>query len=97
MYLPLLDEIFNVGTGAIILVLILLANFYQFRIRRRFSGVIGKIMFWYSLGLAAMLAVTIYNWILFSIGMDIAFVALSDRVFDIVAVACFLKGAMVIR
>lgn len=90
-------DIVNAGTGAIILILILLANYYQFRIRRRFSGVIGKIMFWYSLGLAAMLGVTIFNWIVFSLRMDLAFITLSDRLFDIVAIACFLKGAMVIR
>ena len=46
------DLLYNIGTGAIILVLILLANYYQIRTRRRFSGVIGKVLFWYSLGLA---------------------------------------------
>ena len=39
------QQLFNAGTGAIILVLVLLANYYQFKVRRRFSGVIGKIMF----------------------------------------------------
>gem|GEM_PF-1610719 len=32
------DLLYNIGTGAIILVLILLANYYQIRTRRRFSG-----------------------------------------------------------
>ena len=91
------QQLFNAGTGAIILVLVLLANYYQFKVRRRFSGVIGKIMFWYSAGLASLLGVTIFNWIMFSYGMDIATVSLAGRVFDIAAIACFLKGAMVIR
>jgi hypothetical protein len=96
MPLPLSD-ILNPATGAVILVLIVLANFYQFRIRRRFSGVIGKIMFWYSLGLALMLAATIFDWIMFSLQMDFVTVTLAARLFDIVAIACFLKGAIVIR
>jgi len=90
-------DFLNVGTGAIILVLILLANFYQFRVRQRFSGLIGKIMLWYSLGLGFLLAVTIFNWIVFSAQMDLAFITLADRLFDIAAIACFVKGAMVIR
>lgn len=97
MPLSLAGNLLNIGTGAIILVLILLANYYQFRIRRRFSGVIGKIMYWYSLGLAAMLALTIFNWITYSFQMDFVFITLADRLFDIVAIACFLKGALVIR
>jgi len=90
-------DLFNIGTGAIILVLVILANFYQFRVRRRFSGVIGKIMFWYSLGLGCILAVTIFNWVAFPFNMDLVSITLADRVFVIAAVACFLKGAMVIR
>lgn len=97
MPLSFLDNLFNAGSGAIILVLILLANYYQFRIRRRFSGVIGRIMFWYSLGLGLMLAVTIFNWIMYSLQADFVLISLADRLFDIAAIACFLKGAMVIR
>jgi len=93
----LTEDLLNIGTGAIILVLIILANFYQFRVRRRFSGVIGKIMFWYSLGLGSMLVLTIFNWIAFSLRIDLLTITLADRVFDIAAIACFLKGAMVIR
>jgi hypothetical protein len=91
------EEILNVATGAIILVLIVLANVYQSRVRRRFSGVIGKIMSWYSLGLGAMLLLTLFNWIAFPLHMDLLSITLVDRVFDIAAIACFLKGAMVIR
>ena len=54
-------------------------------------------MFWYSLGLGSMLALSIFNWIAFPLHMDLLFITLADRVFDIAAVACFLKGAMVIR
>ena len=91
------SDILNPATGAVILVLILLANFYQFRIRRRFSGVIGRIMFWYSLGLALILAATIFNWIMFSLQLDFVTVTLAARLFDIMAIACFLKGSTVIR
>jgi magnesium-transporting ATPase (P-type) len=90
-------DLLNIGTGVIILVLVIFANFYQFRVRRRFSGVIGKIMFWYSLGLVSILALTIFNWVAFTLNMDLVSITLADRVFDIAAVACFLKGAMVIR
>src|SRR3989304_3743526 len=97
MILSLAADLINVGTGAIILVLIVLANLYQFRIRRRFSGVIGKIMFWYSLGLASMLALTIFNWIAYPLQMDLVFISLSGRFFDLGGVRVFLKGARVIR
>jgi hypothetical protein len=90
-------DVFNIATGTVILILIVLANYYQLRIRRRFSGVIGKIMFWYSIGLEALLALTVFNWIMFSLRMDLSLITLSDRFFDIAAIACFLKGAMVIR
>ena len=87
----------NIMTGGIILILIVLANYYQFKIRRRFSGVIGKVMFWYSIGLAVMLALTVFNWVMFAIGFDLSFVTIYDRFFEILAIAFFLKGALVIR
>jgi len=90
-------DVLNAGTGIIILCLVALATYYQFRIRRRFSGVIGAIMFWYSLGLAALLALTVFDWIAFPLNLDIFFITLLDRVLDIIALACFLKGALVIR
>lgn len=90
-------DLLNIATGAIILVLVVLVNFYQFRVRRRFSGVIGKIMFWYSMGLGSLLAATIFYWIAFPLRMDLLTMNLAGRVFDIAALACFLKGAMVIR
>jgi len=93
----IITDLLNIVTGAIIFVLIILANLYQFRVRRRFSGVIGKIMFWYSLGLGSMLVLTTFNWIAFSLRMDLFGITLADRVFDIAAIACFLKGAIVIR
>ena len=97
MFVPLGFDVLNIGTGTIILVLVLLANYYQFRVRRRFSGVIGKVMFWYSLGLAAILALTIFNWVMFSFRIDLAFITIYGRFFDIAAIACFLKGSMIIR
>ncbi len=97
VFMAAMADLFNIGTGVIILVLVILANFYQFRVRRRFSGVIGKIMFWYSLGLVSILVLTIFNWVAFTLNMDLVSITLADRVFDIAAVACFLKGAMVLR
>lgn len=94
---PFVFDVFNTFTGTVILILVLLANYYQFRIRRRFSGVIGKVMFWYSVGLIVMLVLTVFNWIMFSLKMDLALVTVCERFFFIVALACFLKGAMVIR
>jgi len=91
------DHGFNFGTGLIILILIILANFYQFKVRRRFSGVIGKVMFWYSMGLATLLVLTILEWITFSLNMDLTFITIFERLFLIAAIACFLKGALVIR
>jgi hypothetical protein len=90
-------DVLNPVTGAIILVLILLANYYQFKIRRRFSGVIGKVMFWYSIGLAVMLVLTIFNWITYSARADFLSITIVDRFFEIASIACFLKGALVIR
>jgi hypothetical protein len=92
-----MDTLYNMGTGAIILVLIVLANYYQTKTRRRFSGVIGKVMLWYSVGLAAMLAVTIFNWTAYTLQLQLQFIENADRLFDIAAISCFLKGALVIR
>jgi hypothetical protein len=87
----------NAGSGLIILVLIVLANYYQYKTMRRFSGVIGKVMLWYSLGLATLLMATIFNFIVFTLNLDIWTVTYGDRVFSIVAILLFLKGARVIR
>jgi len=97
MSVPLDFGAINGMTGSVILILIVLANYHQFRIRRQFSGVIGKVMLWWSIGLAAMLALTIFNWITFSVGMDLSFITIFDRFFEIAGFACFLKGSMVIR
>jgi len=95
--MSLFFDVLNPGTGAVILILIVLANYYQFRIRRRFSGVIGKVMFWYSIGLAVLLVLTIFNWVAFSLQMDLSFITIVERLFFVASIACFLKGAMVIR
>ena len=84
-------------SGVLIVILIVLANIYQLRIKRRFSGAIGKVMFWYSLGLAAMLVLTFFNVAadIFSWGLLTQIVG--TRLLFLVAVAFFLKGALVIR
>ena len=89
--------ILNVGTGTIILILIVLANFYQRRIMKRFSGVIGKIMSWYSLGLFTFLLFTIFAWVVNIFDLDSRVAEIVGRLFFIVAIVCFLKGARVIR
>lgn len=78
-------------------VFILLANYYQWKIRRRFSGVIGKIMFWYSLGLGAMLALTIWNWIVALLEIGMTELLWGDLIFFLIASFFFFMGSIVIR
>lgn len=93
----LLASIVNNTTGVLIVVMIVLANVYQLRIRRRFSGAIGKVMFWYSLGLAAMLVLTIFNVAAVIFNWTLLAQVVGSRALFFVAVALFLRGALVIR
>jgi hypothetical protein len=95
--MPITDLLPNPLSGTIILVLIVLANYYQYKTMRRFSGVIGKVMLWYSLGLATLLLATIFNFIAFSLNLNIWTINYGERAFFIVAILLFLKGARVIR
>ncbi len=87
----------NAAAAIVILIMIILANLYQFRVMRRFSGVIGRIMFWYSLGLAAMLALTLFNWAASIFNWGIMAELVGSRLFFLVAVAFFLRGSTIIR
>jgi len=87
----------NIGSGFVILVMILLANIYQRRIMKRFSGLIGKVMSWYSLGLFTFLILTIWGWVTNVVAMDFWLGELVGRLLFIVGVAFFVKGARVIR
>jgi hypothetical protein len=87
----------NIGSGFMILVMIVLANIYQRRVMKRFSGVIAKVMSWYSLGLFTFLILTIWEWITNVIVMDFWVGELVGRLLFIVGIAFFLKGARVIR
>jgi hypothetical protein len=87
----------NVTSGVVITIMIVLANVYQLRIKRRFSGAIGKIMFWYSLGLAAMLALTIFNVVANILNWGLLTQVVGSRVIFLIAVAFFLRGSLVIR
>jgi hypothetical protein len=93
----ILEVIIGNITGIFIIVMVVLANIYQLRIRRRFSGTIGKVMFWYSLGLAAMLALTVFNAIVDIMDWGLLTQVVGSRVFFLIAVAFFLKGSLVIR
>ena len=73
------------------------ANYYQWRIRRRFSGVIGRIMFWYSLGLAAMLALTVWNWVAGIFDLGTTQLLWGDSLTFLLAAFFFFKGSIVIR
>jgi uncharacterized membrane protein YhaH (DUF805 family) len=84
-------------SGILIVVVIILANIYQLRIKRRFSGVIGRVMFWYSLGLAALLLLTLFNVAADLFGWSLLDQVVGSRLFFLVAVVFFLKGAIVIR
>ena len=87
----------NYISGIAIVILIVLANIYQIRIKRRFSGAIGKVMFWYSLGLIAMLILTLFNVVANVFSWSIFTQVVGSRLFFLIAVAFFLKGALVIR
>jgi hypothetical protein len=96
MYLS--DILFlNISTGFIVLVMIILANVYQRRVMKRFSGVIGKVMSWYSLGLFTFLILTIWGWVSNVFDMSLWVGELVGRLLFIVAIAFFVKGARVIR
>ena len=91
------ERLLTIIPGIAITVFIVLANYCQWKIRRRFSGVIGRIMFWYSLGLAAMLVLTIWHWLVVIFDMNIADLLWGDIVFFLMAVIFFFKGSSVIR
>ncbi len=83
--------------GIAIFLFLVLANFYQWKIRRRFSGVIGSIMFWYSLGLAALLALSIWHWLVVIFEMSLPDLFWGDIVAFLLAAFFFFKGSTVIR
>lgn len=91
------EHLITIIPGILITIFIVLANFYQWKIRRRFSGLIGKIMFWYSLGLAALLALTIWHWLVVIFDMNIGDLLWGDIAFFLVAAIFFFKGSSVIR
>ena len=91
------EQLLTILPGIAITVFIILANYYQWKIRGRFSGVIGRIMFWYSLGLAAMLVLTIWHWLVVIFDMNIGDLLWGDIVFFLMAVIFFFKGSTVIR
>ncbi len=100
MVFELTSEVFqllSIISGPAILILIVLTNVFQFKIMRRFSGVIGKVMFWYSLGLAAMLVLTIFNVLADAFHLSLRAVLLGNQLLFLVVVAFFFKGSAVIR
>jgi hypothetical protein len=95
--MELLTRFVNDVAGILIVVLIVLANVYQLRIRRRFSGAIGKVMFWYSLALATLLVLTLFNVAADILDWGLLTQVVGSRVFFLVAVVFFIKGSLVIR
>lgn len=95
--MSLLGDLIFASSSVALLIMVVVANYYQIRIMRRFSGVIGKIMFWYSLGLASMLALTIFEWVVTFAGLDPGIRDAGEQVFFTVAVAFFLRGSIIIR
>jgi hypothetical protein len=91
------ERLLSILPGIAITVFIVLANFYQWKIRRRFSGVIGRIMYWYSFGLAAMLALTIWHWLVVIFEMSLPDLLWGDIVAFLLAAFFFFKGSTVIR
>ncbi len=95
--MSLLGELLFVSSSLALLIMVVIANYYQIKIMRRFSGVIGKIMFWYSLGLASMLVLTIFEWVILLSGLDPGVRDAGEQIFFTVAVAFFLRGSIIIR
>lgn len=91
------EPLLTIVPGIAITIFIVLANYYQWKIRTHFSGVIGRVMFWYSLGLAALLALTIWHWIVAIFEMRMVELLWGDVVFFLIAVFFFFKGSSVIR
>ncbi|MFQ6077257.1 MAG: hypothetical protein ACE5Z5_14185 [Candidatus Bathyarchaeia archaeon] len=83
--------------GTLITVFIILANYHQIKIMKRFSGLIGKVMFWYSWGLLFLLLLTIYNIIAFMYPIPADWFYFGTMVFFLPACVCFWKGARVIK
>jgi len=84
-------------SGPLIVIMIVLANVLQIRVKRRFSGAIGKIMLWYSLGLGTMLVLTLFNAAADVLNWSLLAQVVGSRFLFLIAVAFFLKGALVIR
>jgi hypothetical protein len=92
-----IDRLLTLIPGIAVSVFLIVANYCQWKIRRRFSGVIGKIMFWYSLGLAAMLALTVWNWVAGIFDISTTQLLWGDSLTFLLAAFFFFKGSLVIR
>lgn len=92
-----LGRLLGLLPGIAIFVFLVLANYYQWKIRHRFSGVIGGIMFWYSLGLAALLALSIWHWAVVIFDMSQPDLLWGDLLAFLIAAVFFFKGSTVIR
>jgi len=95
--MELMLRLVNDLSGILIVVLIVLANVFQLRIKRRFSGAIGRVMFWYSLGLGALLLLTLFNVVADIMDWSLLAQVVGSRLFFLVAIVFFLRGALVIR
>lgn len=91
------ERLLTLVPGIATSVFIIGANYYQWKIRRRFSGVISRIMFWYSLGLAAMLALTVWNWVAGILDIGTTQLLSGDSLTFFFAAVFFFKGSTVIR
>jgi len=91
------ERLLTLVPGIAVLVFIIGANYYQWKIRQRYSGLIGRIMFWYSLGLAAMLALTIWNWVAGIFDIGTTQLLWGDSLTFLLATFFFFKGSIVIR
>jgi hypothetical protein len=92
-----LERLLSIVPGFAITVFIVLANYYQFKIRQRFSGLIGKVMFWHSLGLGALLLLTVWHWVVAIFDMTMSNLLWGDELLFLVACFFFFMSSIVIR
>ena len=94
--MELLGVISNILAG-VIWAFIILANYRQIKIRKRFSGLIGKMMFWHTWGLIFLLIIAIYSGITANYFGLSELTNLGTMIFFLIAVIFFWKGSRVIK
>lgn len=83
--------------GISIWITIVLANYFQLRTLRKFSGLIGRVMFWYSIGLVMLLALTAYEYYVGLTTETLPPSYIGTMALFLIACLFFLRGASIIK